>query len=145
MCLARVKGTPKKTTGFGWKVFRVIPGTAEKVAAGAFNCNAPVYDVETWVKADPFLRSISGTLKSDDGGRYRIGFHVALRREDARAFLKSIWRKRDHVVRQVEYRGAYIEGTGGVYFPGPQVIADEIRILKPRPGGSAYTKAKKKK
>jgi|SRR5579864_4798659 len=148
MCLRDVTGTPKKVSGFGWKTFRVdedgnlIPS----------NRGYEPYQHDVWYNAEARVRERTGMsvfrdLGTESDGRenfvrtyYRNGFHVCLRREDARAHAK---RNKGDVVRQVEYRGAHTSGNGSAYIPGPQVIVSEIRILAPRPGGSAYAKANK--
>jgi hypothetical protein len=141
MCLGEVTGNPKVVAGLGWKVFKKsTDGKLFPENRGVFQ-----YKYNTWYEAEAFAIKAGIqfipvlTTEHDRNKEYLNGFHVALRRADARAFAK------DHggVVRQVRYRGAHTTGNGSYYFPGPQVIVAEIKILAPRKGGSAYAKTKK--
>lgn len=146
MCLADVTGTPKKVSGLGWKTF----GTDEQGKLIPSNRGYQPYEYDVWYNAEARANEHSGVFRelgTERNGRigfqrtyYRNGFHVCLRREDARAFTK----KEDDVVRQVEYRGAHTAGNGSSYIPGPQVVVTEIKILRPRLGGSAYAKKAKR-
>ena len=149
MCLVTVTGTPTKTTGFGWKVFKKTTGG--KIYPE--NRGSSVYRYNTWYEAESFAKKAGAlfpllmTEKPTNyptycttRKEYANGFHVALRRFDARAFVK----RHGGFIRQVEYKGAHTAGTGGSYFPGSQVFVAEIRILAPRPGGSAYAKKTKR-
>jgi len=151
MCLADVTGVPKKSTGLGWKVFKEDKGKITPENRGY----AP-YDYDVWYDADAEARYreahgdssfFKASLGTERNGRieftrtyYPNGFHILLRREDARAFALK---HPGTVVRQVEYRGAHTQGNGSLFVPGPQVIAKEIKFLKPRPGGSAYARKSK--
>lgn len=149
MCLLKVEGPALKTTGLGWKVFRVNENG--EVYPG--NRGYQVYAYGRWYSARTFWLSgtsvifteaLDAEAKTYPRFTYKNGFHVALRRDDARAFIKRVkasYPGDKYVIRQVEFRQAHTLGQGNPnYFGGPQVIADEIKILKPRPGGSAYAR-----
>jgi hypothetical protein len=145
MCLGEVTGFPKVVEGLGWKVFKKLPHGG----IGPENRGIFLYKYNTWYEAEAFaikagmeefqLKLLTENSVQDVRTEYRNGFHVALRREDARAFVRD--RTPSGVVRQVRYRGAHTAGNGSYYFPGPQVIVAEIMILAPRKGGSAYKKS----
>lgn len=162
MCLAEVTGTPKKIEGLGWKVFEIIKASGK--LRPTHQARNTVYDYGVWYQATPIVQKFMGAsvpvypLKTERNGQpfeewyanrkqYRNGFHIFLRREDARDFVSR--NPGNTVVRQVEYRQAHTLGSGvdaNQYrgaASGPQVVAEEIKILKPRAGGSAYAKAKK--
>jgi hypothetical protein len=137
MCLATVSEGKPNPTGFGWKVFRVVansegrpkyrgPGTK----LFSENRGSREYDYNTWYQAvipsdEPMLRTKKWPYQD-----YQCGFHIALSRKDAREFIKTEpVSGKNLVVRKVEYRGAHTAGVGTYFFPGKQVIAEEIRIL----------------
>lgn len=141
MCLQTVKIEKPAPTGFGWKVF-VKDGSLRSENRGYRE-----YQYDIWYQANGSDYTINATINASNGQSYPRGFHIALRRQDARNFLKSEYgnagagvRSGRCVIRKVEFRQAHTLGEGGSYFPGPQVIAEEIRIIRPAKGGSAYRK-----
>ena len=137
MCLQSVFEKKPATSGFGWKVF-----IKRKAILRSENRGSREFEYDVWYKANPPDISLStAQMVGLVGAKYPVGFHIALRRQDARNFLKDKYGSgKCCVVRKVEFRQAHTLGTGGSYFPGAQVIAEEIRIIKPAKGGSAYKK-----
>lgn len=144
MCLQSVSKEKPASTGFGWKVF-VKDGSLLR----SENRGNREYQHDVWYQAnDVWYQANDGvnftTICTSNGQVYPRGFHIALRRQDARNFLNSEYGngtiRGRCVIRKVEFRQAHTLGEGGSYFPGPQVIAEEIRIIRPAKGGSAYRK-----
>ena len=132
MCLYRVLAKKPKKTGFGWKV--VIPSDSGEFCPSIFNTGI-TYRLGEWQK-----RRTSYTIWTPPSSKliqsYEVGFHIFLSRTRAETYQRAV---SDEVLVRVEYRGARILGYGEDGRKDPQVIADEIRIvkvLKPRKRGT---------
>src|ERR1700674_2568005 len=119
MCLNSVSEKKPAKSGFGWKVFIKSKGILRSENRGGRE-----YQHDVWYKANPHDISMSTVQMVGIRTRYPVGFHIALRRQDARNFLKSEYGNYTCVIRKVEFRQAHTLGTGGGYFPGAQVIAE---------------------
>lgn len=124
MCLQTITDNRPISQGFGWKVFRKNPISGGPLRGATMSKYD--YEYDKWYKSE----NPGYKLKTELYDKvYPAGFHVVLSRNEARRFIKSYYAERGTVVRKVEYRGAHTAGQGAPYFPGKQVIADEIRIL----------------
>jgi hypothetical protein len=124
MCLTTAKPATK-TSGIGYKVFEMDPNG--KLVGCCYGTTTPK-PTRRWLKAS---RGYAGTL-TNPADTLNIGWHIYLRRKDAKQLLETYTRKGMRVLRKVKYRGAHHEGTGdgGWNHRARVVVADEMFIFK---------------
>lgn len=124
MCLHTLDDKPPKKTGKGWKV--VIPVTGKR---GRYTSSVrhQEFQISKWAKADTSPKCYI----VESGPHYDAGFHIWLNREDAEKSARYY----EETLVLVEYRKARVSGKGEAYssWAGPQIVADEMRIVKRYP------------
>lgn len=130
MCLTRLSTETPEPTGFGWKVFK--PGPTQNTFAGSIRDGE--YTVGQWNVAVNCLRRCEPEgyeTRAADLNEYVVGFHIFVNRSDADQYREAESLSGE-VTRRVEYRRARLkgEGRGWSMAKGPQIVADEMRILE---------------
>jgi hypothetical protein len=132
MCLDQVtKRNPRKTHGFGWKVFR---DAGEWGLYPECQGRGKPYEINKWCHEEQWrhyvLREQIATGYSPPFVYYPAGFHIFKRKKDAKIWAGTRFSK---AIRKVEYKSAVCVGKqiidGLTLVLGDVVVAKEMRIL----------------
>lgn len=102
MCLSTVSSEKPKSSGIGYKVFRV--DNNENLYPPYYFTGRPIRIGEKQVNLN-----LTNFIYGDDNKKYKAGFHIFATLKGAQAYLL---RDSDyHVIAKVEYKKAYRKGT----------------------------------
>jgi hypothetical protein len=98
MCLTRLEKVEHK--GYGWKIFTKYKGKDNlfKYLQGSLE----EYPINKWIDESSYKLTYKVTDYTEEGGRYRLGFHIFRFRKDVRRYKKLSFYK-NIVIRKVMF------------------------------------------
>ena len=119
MCLARLTDF-KVSKKHGWKVFFCLGGSLH----GEFCGTNEERKVNRWLDSDDFLYDENREqLICDSTETYPVGWHIFLRKEDAKIWMKKSVFKKHLVIRKVLFKEIVAKGE-------QQFFCDKIILFK---------------